>query len=64
MMDDESSCLQMADLETECTNVLNAEYFSTKLKYALGITSPENRNIDVTLGDIYTFSGETQKYTK
>jgi len=49
----------MADLQTECSNVLNAEYYSTKLKYALGITSPENRNIDVVLGDIYTFNAET-----
>ena len=26
----------MVDLETECTSLLNPEYYSTKLKYYLG----------------------------
>ena len=63
MMDDESSCVQLADLETECTNVLNSQFYSTKLQYALGQGAPDNTKITVTLGDVYIFDETTSKYT-
>lgn len=34
--DDESSCTQMADLQTECANILSADYYTSKVKVYLG----------------------------
>jgi hypothetical protein len=44
MMDDKSQCLQMANLETECTTLLNAQYYSENMKYYLGQGAKEGDN--------------------
>ena len=36
MMSDKSECTQMVDLETECTSLLNSDYYASKLWYYLG----------------------------
>jgi hypothetical protein len=36
MMGDKSKCTQMVDLETECTTLLNPDYYVNKLWYYLG----------------------------
>jgi len=36
MLDDKSSCMQMADFETECSSLLNAEYYSSLLQFYMG----------------------------
>ena len=43
----------MADLESECTNNLNAEFFSNKLEYYMGISGVVNDNKAVTVDELW-----------
>ena len=53
----------MANLETECTNNLNAEFFSNKLQYYMGISSVVNLNKDITVSELWSFDDQTMEYT-
>lgn len=64
MLDDESSCMQMVDLETACATTLNAEFYSTKLQIMMGRRSSLISNKDFTLGDVYSLDDATMEYTK
>lgn len=64
MMDDESSCVQMVDLETECANILNAKYYSENLKYFLGQGGSSSDQQTVIVDEVYTYDETTAKYEK
>ena len=64
MMDDSSQCVQMANLETQCTTLLNAEYYSSKLNYYLGQGGKEGDNQVVTIGKVYKYDEATGEYTE
>jgi len=64
MQDDHSTCLQMANLQSECSNLLNPEFYSTKLQVYLGFRGLPSQNKQVTIGEIWTFNDETQVYSK
>jgi hypothetical protein len=56
MIDDESSCLQMANLQTECSNLLNPEFYSTNLQVYMGTKGLPSKNKDVAIGEIWTYN--------
>ena len=63
MMDDQSQCIQMANLETQCETLLNAQYYSEKLSYYLGQGAKVADNKVVETGNIFTYDEATAVYT-
>ena len=59
MQDDESSCTQMVDLETECLNVLNAEYYASKLQFYPGKGAAGASRRSVEIGKIYLYDDQS-----
>lgn len=62
MKDDESECTQLVDLETECLNVLNAEFYQSKLQYWEGKGAASTTKKSVTIGKIYTYDDQTSNF--
>jgi hypothetical protein len=54
----------MANLETQCTTLLNAEYYSNKLNYYLGQGGKEGDNQVVSIGKVYKYDESTGEYTE
>ena len=64
MQDDASTCTQMVNLEKDCTNTLNGEYYSKLLKVLLGPGAALSSSKAVTITDVYTYDAKTGVYTK
>lgn len=62
MQDDESSCTQLVDLQTECESVLNAEFYSSKLKYYPGKGAAGSSRRTVNTGKIYLYDDQTDQF--
>jgi hypothetical protein len=63
MKDDETSCKQVISMtETECTSVLNAEYYATKLKYYMGKSASFSDQLPIEIGDIYFYDDQTSEF--
>lgn len=64
MMDDQSSCLQKVNIETECANTLNAEFYSSKLKFYLGQAGKIADAKAFEVSEVWSFDDDTSVYTK
>jgi len=54
----------MANLETECDNLLNPEFYSSKLEVYLGQEGRSNENIKVKLNELWSYNDKTMTYSK
>lgn len=64
MVDDDSSCFQKVNIETECVNTLNAEYYSSKLKFYLGQAGKIADAKAFEVAEVWKFDDANSVYTK
>lgn len=64
MQDDESKCMQVSDLTANCANLLNPEFYSTKLQVYMGARGLPANNKQVTIGEVWSFNDQTMAYTQ
>lgn len=54
----------MADIETECESLLNAEYYSSKVQYLMGGGATGAGSKDVKVAEVWQFDDALKTYTK
>ena len=62
MMDDNSKCTQNVDLKADCENLLNPEFYSSKLMYYLGQQGKFSEVKDVEIEAVFTYDDVKMQY--